>query len=303
MSSAEALRETTDTAVPRVGFHAPIAGGLQNALLKAQRLGADAVQIFSRNPRGWKAKPLDKEEVEYFKRVRRATGVSPVVIHTNYLINLAAADETIREKSVASFREEVERAVQLGAEYLVVHPGSARGACEADALRTCAESLKAACDGLSLGDFRILLENTAGQGECIGHRFEHLREIRELCPDLNLGVCLDTAHAFTAGYDLREEDGLAAALESLDTNVGLSEVRAVHFNDSRAAYNSRVDRHWHIGLGHIGADALRRVASHPKLSHAAFLLETPQDEHGDDERNLSLLRSFVTRHAEGEDDR
>jgi deoxyribonuclease-4 len=269
--------------------------------LKAQRLGADTVQIFSRNPRGWKARPLEREEVEYFKRVRRATGVSPVVIHANYLINLAAADADIREKSVASFREEVERGMQLGAEYLVVHPGSARGACEPDALRTCAESLNRACEGLALGSFRVLLENTAGQGECIGHRFEHLREIRALCPDLNLGVCLDTAHAFTAGYDIREEDGLAAALESLDANVGLPEVRAVHFNDSRAAYNSRVDRHWHIGLGHIGADALRRVAAHPRLSHAAFLLETPQDEHGDDERNLALLRSFVTRQTEGED--
>ena len=287
---------------PRIGLHTGIAGGLHNALLKAQSLGADAVQIFSRNPRGWKARPLEPGEVAEFKRVRAETGVAPVVIHANYLINLAAADEGIREKSVASFREEVERAVQLGADYLVVHPGSARGACAADALRTCAESLKAACEGLSLGPFRILLENTAGQGECIGHRFEHLKEIRGRCPDLNLGVCLDTAHAFTAGYDIREEDGLAAALESLDANVGLPEVRAVHFNDSRAAYNSRVDRHWHIGLGHIGADALRRVASHPGLSHAAFLLETPQDEQGDDARNLAALRSFVEGRGGGEEE-
>ena len=288
---------------PRVGFHAPITGGLHNALLKAQAHGCDAVQIFSRNPRGWQARPLSPEEVEHFKAVRRETCVETVVVHANYLVNLAAADSSIREKSIRAFREEVERGRLLGADYLVVHPGSARGACEADGIRTCAESLREACGGLELDSFRILLENTAGQGECIGHRFEHLREIRERCPDLNLGVCLDTAHAFTAGYDIREEDGLAAALESLDTNVGLGEVRAVHFNDSRAAYNSRVDRHWHIGLGHIGADALRRVASHPRLSHAAFLLETPQDEHGDDERNLTLLRSFVTRHTEGEDDR
>jgi deoxyribonuclease IV len=278
---------------PRIGFHAGIAGGLQNALLKARSLGADAVQIFSRNPRGWKARPLAEEEVETFKRVRAETEVSPVVIHANYLINLAAADAVIREKSVASFREEVERGLQLGADYLVVHPGSARGACEADALRTCAESLNAACDGLALGDFRILLENTAGQGECIGHRFEHLREITEGCPGLDLGVCLDTAHAFTAGYDLRAEDGFSAALAALDAGVGLGNVRAVHFNDSKADYNSRVDRHWHLGLGHIGAEALRRVARDPRLSHAAFILETPQDELADDARNLSVLRSFV----------
>jgi deoxyribonuclease-4 len=285
---------------PRVGLHTGIAGGLQNALLKAQALGADTVQIFSRNPRGWKARPLEAEEIDRFKRVRRETGISPVVIHANYLINLAAADQSIREKSVASFREEIERALALGADYLVVHPGSARGACEADAIRTCAESLKAACAGLDFGAFRILLENTAGQGECIGHRFEHLRELVEQCAELCLGVCLDTAHAFTAGYDIRDEDGLAAALDSLEHNVGLENVRAVHFNDSRADYNSRVDRHWHIGLGHIGAEALARVAAHPRLAHAAFLLETPQDEHGDEAQNLAALRSFID--GNGDDD-
>jgi deoxyribonuclease-4 len=292
-SSAQAVGNVAP-ARPRVGFHAPIAGGLQNALLKAKERGCDAVQIFSRNPRGWKARPLDAAEVENFKRVRRETGINPVVIHANYLINLAAADEAVRAKSVASFREEVERGLELGADYLVVHPGSARGACEADAIRTCADSLKAACDRLEVGAFRILLENTAGQGECIGHRFEHLREIIAQCPGLNPGVCLDTAHAFTAGYDIRDADGLAAALDSLERNVGLANVRAVHFNDSKADYNSRVDRHWHIGLGYIGAEALRRVASHPRLAHAAFLLETPQDELGDDARNLSVLRSFIS---------
>jgi deoxyribonuclease IV len=285
----------TTAARPRIGLHAGIAGGLHHALLKAQSLGAETVQIFSRNPRGWKARPLLAEEVAQFKRVRAETGVSPVVIHANYLINLAAADESIREKSVASFREEVERGLTLGADYLVVHPGSARGACEADAIRTCADSIKAACDGLTLDSFRILLENTAGQGECIGHRFEHLREITGQCPELDLGVCLDTAHAFTAGYDIRDEDGLAAALDSLDANVGLSNVLAVHFNDSKAAYNSRVDRHWHLGQGHIGAEALRRVATHPRLAHAAFLLETPVDETCDDACNLEALRSFVAR--------
>ena len=283
-----------DAARPRIGLHTGIAGGLHNALLKARSLGADAVQIFSRNPRGWKAKPLDAGEVEQFKRVRAETGVGPVAIHANYLINLAAADDLVREKSVASFREEVERGLALGAEYLVVHPGSARGACEPDAIRTCADSLKAACAGLELGAFRILLENTAGQGECIGHRFEHLREIAERCPGLGLGVCLDTAHAFTAGYDIREREGLEAALDALDANVGLRSVLAVHFNDSKAAYNSRVDRHWHIGRGHIGAEALARVASHPRLAHAVFLLETPVDETCDEACNLEALRSFVT---------
>jgi deoxyribonuclease-4 len=278
---------------PRIGFHAPIAGGLHNALLKASALGCDAVQIFSRNPRGWLARPLTDEEVERFRTVRAETGISPVVIHCNYLVNLSAANPEILEKSRASFREEIERGIQLGADYLVVHPGSAKGSCEADAIKTCAESLQHACAALDLGAFRVLLENTAGQGECIGHRFEHLREIIAACPELNLGVCLDTAHAFTAGYDVRDRDGVSATVEALDRNVGCENVRAVHFNDSKAEYNSRVDRHWHIGLGHIGTEALARIARHPKLAHAAFLLETPQDETGDDARNLNALRSFV----------
>jgi deoxyribonuclease-4 len=291
------MAKVVTTSAPRIGLHAPIAGGLQNALTKAHALGCDTVQIFSRNPRGWKAKELTGEEVETFKRVRSETRIAPVVIHANYLINLAAADEVIREKSVASFREEVERGLRLGADYLVVHPGSARGACETDGIRTCAESLRAACLGLDLSRFRVLLENTAGQGACIGHRFEHLRDIIAACPDLNLGVCFDTAHAFTAGYDIRDEDGLSATFDALERNVGTANVRAVHFNDSKADYNSRVDRHWHIGLGHIGTEALARVAAHPKLAHAAFILETPLDETGDDERNLAMLRAFVSRES------
>ena len=259
----------------------------------AKETGCDTVQLFSRNPRGWMAKPLTKESIDLFRKTRRQTKLSPVLIHTNYLINLAAADELIVTKSRASFREECERAILLGVDYLVVHPGSARGAREMDGIETCARSLKLACKGLKFGRLRILLENTAGQGECIGHRFEHLRAIIERCAGLPLAVCVDTAHSFTAGYDIREEDGLEALIDKLDSTVGTRDVRAIHFNDSRAAYNSRVDRHWHIGEGHIGSDALRRVAQHPKLAHAAFILETPYDDPRADLKNLNMLRSFV----------
>ena len=281
------------TCLPRIGFHAPIAGGLQNALLKSREMNADAVQIFSRNPRGWAARPLADEEVERFQTIRAETKISPVAIHCNYLVNLAAADPTIREKSIKSFREEVERGVVLGADYLVVHPGSAKGACEADGVRTCVESLKAACDDLDLDSLRILIENTAGQGECIGYRFEHLRDIVAASPELNLGVCFDTAHAFAAGYDVRDEDGCNATFQALESKVGLKNIPVVHFNDSKAAYNSRVDRHWHIGAGEIGADGMRRIARSERFAHAAFLLETPQDETWDDARNLKTLRSYI----------
>src|SRR2546430_4369104 len=144
---------------PRIGFHAPITKGLHNALVIAKDTGCDAVQIFSRNPRGWMAKPLTKESIDLFRRTRRLKKLSPILIHTNYLINLAAADEVMLAKSVASFREEVERAILLGVDYLVVHPGSARGAREMDGIETCARSLKLACKGLEFGRLRILLEN------------------------------------------------------------------------------------------------------------------------------------------------
>lgn len=278
---------------PRIGFHAPIKGGLQNALIISKEVGCDTVQLFSRNPRGWMAKPLTRADVSLFRQTLRRTKLSPILIHCNYLVNLAATEGLFLEKSITSFREEVARALLLGVDYLVVHPGSARGACEADGIRTCADSLKVACKGIRFGSLRILLENTAGQGECIGHRFEQLREIMDLCPRLPLGVCFDTAHAFTAGYDIREEDGLRALIQKMNRTVGLKNVRAIHFNDSRAVYNSRVDRHWHIGEGHIGMDALRRVAQHPKLRHAAFILETPYDDPRADLKNLQTLRSFV----------
>jgi deoxyribonuclease-4 len=277
----------------RIGFHAPIKGGLHNALIVAKETGCDTVQLFSRNPRGWLAKPLAVEDIVLFRKTRRLTKISPVSIHCNYLVNLAAADEVLLLKSRESFREELERALVLGVDYLIVHPGSARGACEADGLATCAQSLKIACKGLRLGSLRILLENTAGQGKCIGHRFEHLRDIIEACSRLPLGVCFDTAHAFTAGYDFREEDGLEALIQKLHRTVGLKNVRAIHFNDSRAVYNSRVDRHWHIGEGHIGREALKRVAQHRRFRHCAFILETPYDDPRADLKNLEILRSFV----------
>src|SRR5437868_10444746 len=278
---------------PLIGAHLPIKGGLHEALLLGAELGCGAIQLFSRNPRGWMAKPLTKEAIDLFRKTRKQTKLSPVLIHANYLINLSAADEIILLKSIDSFREEVERAIALGVDYLVVHPGSARGCPEQDALEICALSLQVACKGLRFGKLKILLENTAGQGECIGHRFEHLRAVMKACPMLPLGVCVDTAHSFTAGYDIREADGLEATISIIKKTGGLKNVRAVHFNDSEAPYNSRVDRHWHMSEGHIGAEALRRFAQHPRLAHAAFILETPYDDPRADLKNLHRMRSFV----------
>jgi deoxyribonuclease IV len=275
------------------GYHAPIAGGLSNALIESRKLDCTAVQIFSRNPRGWAARPLDEEEIEKFKWVRAENKIEFVAVHASYLINLAAADDVILEKSRAAFREEIERSIRLGANCLVVHPGSSKGACEADGVRVCAESLRVAVDDVNLDGLQILIENTAGQGECIGYRFEHLRDIIASCPDLNLGVCFDTAHSFASGYELRTKDGFSETLAALDKCVGTQKVRVVHFNDSKTKFASRVDRHAHVGAGEIGREGMRRVAQATEFSRAAFLLETPQDEKEDTARNVAALRSLL----------
>ncbi len=278
---------------PRFGFHAGIAGGLHNALLKAREYDCNAVQIFSRNPRGWTAKPLSDEDIERFQSVCAETQIEVLAIHACYLANLAASDAEILTKSRQAFREEIERGIKLKADYLIVHPGSSKGGCEADGVRTCAATLRAACEDLELGNLRVLIENTAGQGECIGHRFEHLRDIIALCPDLNLGICFDTAHAFAAGYNMRDADGLEATLAQLEKCVGIKNIPVVHFNDSKTICNSHVDRHANIGAGEIGSEAMQRIAAHRKFAGAVFLLETPQEPLANLARDVAALRSFV----------
>lgn len=275
------------------GFHASIAGGLSNALISSTEMGCNAVQIFSRNPRGWFAKPLALPDIQLFKDHRQQTGIKNVTVHSCYLINLAAADKEMRRRSIVAFREEIERCLAIGAEFLVFHPGSAKGTTEADSIRLCADSLQQASRELNLNGFRILLENTAGQGDAIGYRFEHLRDIMALCPELDLGVCFDTCHAFASGYDLRDSDGVSATLAALGSSVGRKSVCVVHFNDSKAAYNSRVDRHWHIGKGEIGLEGMRLIAQHKTLARAAFLLETPQADKNLHTENIAQLRSFL----------
>ena len=200
---------------PRIGFHAPIKDGLHESLLIAEETGCDAVQIFSRNPRGWMAKPLTKDAINLFRQTRKQTKLSPVLIHANYLINLCASDEVLLLKSTLSFREEVQRAIVLGVDYVVLHPGSARGSCEAEAIETCARSLKVATKGLRLDGVRILLENTAGQGECIGHRFEHLRAI-----NLQIAYVRELGHRFKLDWlvEIIYQSGTRLAHASVDNH-------------------------------------------------------------------------------------
>jgi deoxyribonuclease-4 len=247
---------------------------------------------------------------------RGALGLGPVVIHANYLINLATSDPVMRVRSIQAYHDEIVRAIALGADYLVVHPGSCCGRAPGAAkpieqgIRDVAQAMRQAARGMRLcrefddlrdSGLRLLLENTSGMGAAIGSRFEELKAIIDLAPELPLGICLDTAHAFHAGYPIHTEPGLAQTISALDGTVGLGRVGVLHVNDSKTPFGSRVDRHEHIGKGKIGAAGLRRILSHPALSACAetgrpgraFLLETPIDKPGDDRRNVRRLWELV----------
>jgi deoxyribonuclease IV len=278
----------------RVGVHTSIAGALENAARRAGEIGCDTFQMFSANPRGWRTLDPTPEECERFRDEREARQLSPLVIHDNYLINLASADPEIRRKSVAAFRRELQRALALGADYLVAHPGSARNSSVSQAIATCIESLKQAAGGLTLDGLTVLIENTAGQGSVIGRSFEEVAEmVAGAGKELPAGACMDTAHLFAAGYSLHTARGLLETVRKLDRTVGLSRVRVIHANDSKAAFDSHVDRHEHVGRGQIGAVAFSRIVRHPKLRDIPFICETPVDEPDDDRRNLEMMRKLA----------
>jgi len=275
----------------RVGAHTSIAGALENAAHRARKIGCDTFQMFSANPRGWNTLEPTAEDYERFRAARARHGLAPVVVHDNYLINLAAADSILREKSTNAFRGELRRALALGADYLVTHPGSAKGSSASAAIKTCIESLRRAANGLALDGLMVLVENTAGQGSALGRTFEEVAEIiAEVSQDVPVGACIDTAHCFEAGYPIHTPGGLRETLKQLESTIGLDKVQVIHANDSKTALGSRADRHQHIGKGQIGAEAFRRIVRHSKLRRLPFICETPIDRPGDDRRNLRMMR-------------
>jgi len=281
----------------RIGIHTSIAGDITGALDLAHGLGANALQIFSASPRMWARGPsrIAEAEAARFREHRKRLGLGPLVIHDNYLINLASPNPVLRTRSVQAFHQEIVRALALGADYLVAHPGCGRESDASTAIQAIAQGLRQAVRGLKLGELVILLENTAGQGTSVGSRFEELKGILDACPDLPLGVCMDTAHTFAAGWDLRTTEGLDAALGEVDRIIGIDRVAVVHVNDSKTHLESRVDRHEHIGKGKIGLEAFSRILNHPLLAGRAFILETPIDKPGDDRRNVAALWKLVGR--------
>jgi deoxyribonuclease-4 len=281
----------------RLGIHTFTAGSLEKAALTAAELGANTFQIFSASPRMWRARLPDPVQVKLFRAARERLDLHPLAIHVNYLVNLASADPVIREKSISAFRGELERAAILGADFLVVHPGSYRGRSVEDGIASFAVALHDASKAFRHGALTVLLENTAGSGCSIGSRFEELQSIRELAHDLTdlpVGYCLDTCHLLAAGYDIRTAAGLRKTVQNMEACLGLTNVHLFHANDSKTPLGSRVDRHEGIGKGHIGSEAFRRILRHPKLRTKPFILETPIHAEGDDRRNLDTLKRLAS---------
>jgi deoxyribonuclease-4 len=280
----------------RIGIHTSSAGGVQNAAERAYRLGCNTFQIFSSSPRQWAPYELALPQCNEMKRLREKYDLKPLVIHTNYLVNLASTTPLFLKKSIEAFRGEVERALALCADYLVLHPGSFRGADREAGLLQTAAAIAASTKDLDLekGGLTILIENTAGAEFSLGGSFEQVAEILERLDGLvPIGACIDTCHTHVAGYDIVSEAGMTETLAHLDDTVGLKNVRVWHCNDAKAPRGSKLDRHQHIGKGSIGLEPFRRLLNDPRLAQAAFIAETPIDEPGDDGRNVEALKRLV----------
>jgi deoxyribonuclease IV len=280
----------------RVGIHTSTAGGVQMAAERAYRLGANTFQIFSSSPRQWQPYSLASSQCEAMRGLREKYGIEPMAIHTSYLVNLASATPLFHRKSVAAFRGELERALALCAEFLVLHPGSFRGRSREEGLDLVAHSIAEAAEGLDLekSNLRVLIENTAGAEFSLGGSFEQVAQLLEyLRPVCPVGACIDTCHTHVSGYDLVSEAGRHATMQKLDETIGLKNVLVWHCNDAKDARGSKRDRHEHIGKGTIGLEPFRRLLNDPRTAHAAFIAETPIDEPRDDLRNIEVLKGLV----------
>jgi deoxyribonuclease-4 len=280
----------------RIGIHISSAGGVQNAAERSYRLGGNTLQIFSSSPRRWAPYELGDRQCAEMNRLRAEYDLRPLVIHTNYLVNLASSNELFKQKSTVAFRGEVERALSLCAEYLVLHPGSFRGGDREQGLLRTAAAIAASTEGLDLakGGLTILIENTAGAEFSLGGSFEQVAEVLErLRGIVPIAACIDTCHTHVAGYDIVSEEGLYQTLQRLEATIGLNQVKVWHCNDAKAARGSKLDRHQHIGKGTIGKETFRILLNDLRLANAAFIAETPIDEPGDDCRNVDTLKNLV----------
>lgn len=280
---------------PLLGVHVSVAGGVATAFGRADALACGAIQIFVKNANQWRGRELFEEEVLAFRGARRASAVGPVLAHASYLINLAATDRSILLRSRAALADELRRCSRLGVDGLVLHPGAHLGAGEGKGIARVARSLDCVMKAVPAATTRVLLENTAGQGSCLGHRLEHLEEIRaRVAAPARVGVCIDTCHAFAAGYAIHEAAGYEDFLAELGRRIGWEALGGIHLNDSLRPFASRRDRHAHIGEGAIGLATFGRFLADPRLGRVPMVVETdPEDEMAGHRRDLATLRSLL----------
>jgi deoxyribonuclease-4 len=276
-----------------IGAHMSIAGGISKAFERGQSVQCRTIQIFLKSSNQWKAKPLTEEDKILFQEAQKTSGIHPVVAHDSYLINLASPNSDLYQKSIAAFMEEMERANFLGVPYLVLHPGAHVGSGVEAGIARIAAALNQAFARVD-SPVTILLENTAGQGSGLGYRFEELASIMEkIKEDGRVGICLDTCHAFAAGYDIRTKDAYASVMREFDRLIGIKKIRAFHVNDSKKELGSRVDRHAHIGQGFIGLEGFRCLINDKRFMKIPKILETPKGpDLAEDRINLATLRSL-----------
>ena len=277
----------------RFGFHISISGGFSKVVEKAKIRSCETIQLFSRNPRGWKYEPLNNNDVETFRTSIQSSGLFPLFLHLPYLPNVASKDSKFYSRSIDSIVIELERAERLGVPYLIIHVGHRMQNSEDEAIEAVAQAINQAFDR-ARNPIILLLENTAGQGTEIGYRFEQIKKIMDGVQEVEkVGVCLDTAHSFEAGYDLSKKDEIERTIESFDETVGLKRLHLFHLNDSKTPLGSRKDRHWHIGEGYIGLEGFQYLVNHPLLKHLPAIMETPRKDTVEDLKNMKVIRSLI----------
>ena len=276
----------------RVGVHISIAGKIYESVDRAKELGCDTFQIFSRSPRSWQTKELEKAEAEEFKKRRKEAKIAPVIVHIPYLINLASPENSLYRRSISAYVEDIKRAEILGANYFVTHIGNHKGKGEEYGISRIITALNQIVSQIK-PSLKILLENTAGEGTALGYNFAQIAAIIKGIKEAKyFGLCLDTAHAYAAGYNIATKEGLDKTLKEIDELIGLNQLFLIHANDSKVALGSRVDRHEDIGKGEIGRKGFAFIVNHPALRKLPFILETPKKRPGEDVENLETIRAL-----------
>lgn len=277
----------------KLGVHVSIGGRICDAFLRVQYLGCNTMQIFSRSPQRWRQKKQAAQDIEEFIRLKNKSKINPVFIHIPYLANLASPFPRLYQASIKAYLEDIEEADFLKADYIVTHMGSHKNTSEEEGLKRLIKALGIILKKTNKSSIGILLENTSGSGSWLGYNFKHQKLVFDrLGRDSRLGICLDTAHAFAAGYDISTQAGLDQMLSQIDDAAGIGRIKLVHLNDLKAKLGSRRDMHEHIGRGSIGLEGMRRIINHPALKHAAFILETPKDSDNADKMNLNTVKAL-----------